>query len=275
MIDNTNSDISNENNNFHNDSYHYLNNCCNNNFYEYNEYIKNNGALLHSDIINFFIKKYNYQNYLEVGTRNINDNFILIDCPNKECIDPAPLNQEGITYKMTSDEAFKIIKKNKILYDIIFIDGLHLEEQVDRDIKNSIECLKHNGTIILHDCNPPTEIHGCENYEKARQYTYGFWNGTVYKSIVKFNKYNTCCYVIETDWGCGVIRPNQQKKNIKINFNPLKMDWNYFDKNRKKLLNLKTTKEFHKKYKSSRFNSLKFDSSKLTTSISKYFKKYK
>lgn len=54
------------------------------------------------------------------------------------------------TYRMTSDEFFKNYIKQK--YDIVFVDGLHLHEQVYRDIINSLNNLNENGVIVVHDC---------------------------------------------------------------------------------------------------------------------------
>ena len=192
----------------------------------------------HTFIINYFIKKYNYTSYLEIGTCDIIHNFIHIDCIHKECIDPSPINTTGVTYLMTSDEAFGKIQSQNKKYDLIFIDGLHLEGQVDNDIENSLACLTTNGTIILHDCNPPTAIHGGDSYQLANIYTNNDWNGTVYKSIVKFNQKNTCGCVVDIDWGCGIIRPSLQNRPIVINHKALIMDWDNFDKNRKNLLKL-------------------------------------
>jgi len=187
-------------------------------------------------IILFF--KYGYENYLEIGTYDITHNFIHIQCKNKESIDPAPLNPDGITYLLSSDDAFDRIKSLNKKYDIIFIDGLHLEHQVDKDINNSLECLSHNGTIVLHDCNPPLQYNSDPDYNIAKIYANGEWNGTVYKSIIKFNKNNTCCCVIDTDWGCGIIRPILQSTPIKINYEPLVIEWAEFNENRIQLLNL-------------------------------------
>ena len=198
-----------------------------------------------TDIINYFIKKYNYKNYLEIGVCHPSFNYNKINCINKECIDPAPLDITGITYLMTSDEAFNKIKSENKKYDIVFIDGLHLEAQVDKDVQNSLDCLTPNGTIVLHDCNPPTPIHGGRSHDMTIKYTNGEWNGTVYKSIIKFNKNNMCCSVLETDWGCGIIRPLLQNKPIIMDFEPLLIDWDYFDDNRVKLLNLKKPHELY------------------------------
>ena len=56
---------------------------------------------------------------------------------------------------LTSDEFFE---QNTEVFDVIFIDGLHLSEQVYRDITNSLSCLSENGYIICHDMNPMEEI---------------------------------------------------------------------------------------------------------------------
>ena len=42
-------------------------------------------------------------------------------------------------------------------FDVIFIDGLHLAEQVERDIENSLDFIKEDG--YFYDCNPPSEWH--------------------------------------------------------------------------------------------------------------------
>ena len=44
-------------------------------------------------------------------------------------------------------------------YDVIFIDGLHLEKQVIKDIGHALQHLNKNGTIVLHDCKPGSKFH--------------------------------------------------------------------------------------------------------------------
>ena len=50
---------------------------------------------------------------------------------------------------MTSDEYFLKIKDTGIKFDIIFIDGLHLDYQVNLDLKNSLKHLSENGFIVI------------------------------------------------------------------------------------------------------------------------------
>ena len=51
-------------------------------------------------------------------------------------------------FRDTSDNFFL---KNKIKFDLIYIDGNHLYEYVKRDISNSLKCLNRNGIIVLDD----------------------------------------------------------------------------------------------------------------------------
>ncbi len=67
-----------------------------------------------------------------------------------------------------------------------FIDGLHTEEQVDKDVENSLKHLSPNGTIMLHDCNPPTEWHQ-RSYEDFCSNPCE-WNGTCWRSVVKLKQ---------------------------------------------------------------------------------------
>ena len=60
---------------------------------------------------------------------------------------------------MPSDEFFanRAAASDRTPYDLVFIDGLHVADQVERDIVNSLLNLAPAGTIVLHDCNPTTE----------------------------------------------------------------------------------------------------------------------
>ena len=97
-----------------------------------------------SEVINFLILKNNYNSYLEIGIRDPSVNFYKIKCSYKDGVDPAG----KCNYPVTSDEFFDKIDKNK-KYDIIFIDGLHVCEQVLKDVNNSLDHLSFNGTITL------------------------------------------------------------------------------------------------------------------------------
>ena len=164
------------------------------------------------EIIQKIIEFKKYKSYLEIGCDR-NQSFSNIDIEKRVGVDPI----EGGTHKMTSDEFFL---NNNDKFDIIFIDGLHEYTQVMKDIKNSLNCLTENGTILLHDCLPRTiwnQIYPRINSD---------WNGDVWKAIVECRTYESIdTYTCIADRGIGIILP---RKNINrlilnnINFKKLK-----------------------------------------------------
>ena len=197
-----------------------------------------------TEIINYLIKKNDYKSYLEIGI-NAGLNYQNIACESKTGVDPDRSAYHYFsTKKITSDEFFYDLEINT-KFDIIFIDGLHLEHQVDKDIENSFLHLSSNGTVVLHDCNPPTIHHARENFYDRSTPAAGKWNGTVWRSLVKVRctreDLTTC--VVDSDWGCGII----QQKISKV-FNDISLDeclkWETFDKNRRNILNLISLQQF-------------------------------
>lgn len=202
--------------------------------------------MLRKDIINFLIEKNRYKSYLEIG---INDgiNYRSINCKFKCGVDPDTSKYtDDTTFSMTSDVFFEKHCDRK--FDLIFIDGLHLEAQVDKDVENSLKFLSDNGTIVLHDCNPPTIHHARENLYDLSTPARGKWNGTVWRSIVKLrtlrNDLDIC--VVDTDWGCGILkRSNVDRRFFKIPAEKC-LEWEVFESFRKEILNLISTQEFIK-----------------------------
>lgn len=198
-----------------------------------------------TDVINFLLSQYKRQtNYLEIGVRNPADNFNLINADKKYSVDPGiEYEANPVDFKMTSDVFFEKISNNDILdnelrFDVIFIDGLHLAEQVDKDIINSLKFVKEDGFIVLHDCNPPSEWHARENYNYIHTPAEEYWNGTTWKAFLKWrfnSSVNSCC--VDTDWGVGII---SKKHEIGKNIEPdnLFFEYKVFDFNRKHYLNL-------------------------------------
>ncbi len=170
------------------------------------------------DIINYYIQKYNFKSFLEIGHWK-GECFKKVICDLKESIDPDLTC--NATYKITSDEFFKKYNKK---YDIIFIDGLHECSQVDKDIKNSLKHLNKNGVIIMHDCHPINEE--CQLKDYISHQNGKSWTGDTWKAFVK-NRAELPyeMYVWDNDWGCGVIDTNKSKinntSNIPIDMNKM------------------------------------------------------
>ena len=189
-----------------------------------------------TDILNYLVEKYKYTTYLEIGVRNpTSGNFNNVKIKNKLGVDPNPITNQKNIFVGTSDFFFM---KNKSTFDLIFIDGLHLENQVDKDIMNSLNCLNEGGMILLHDCNPPTENHQRENYCVDGKYP--AWNGTVWKSFAKLRmtRPDLEMCVIDTDWGVGVIRNGSQELFPSESININELNYELLEKNRTELLNL-------------------------------------
>jgi hypothetical protein len=185
-----------------------------------------------TDVLNTLIEKYGYRSYLEIGQGQRTDNIDLIDCPIKIGVDPE--KSLNAAYQMTSDEFFAI---NNDSFDLIFIDGLHMSGQVEKDINNSLKILKENGTIVVHDCNPANEE--MQMVPRIQQIA---WTGDVWKAWVKFRatRPDLKMYVIDADFGIGIIRKGSQE-TISLPDNPT---YEYLDKNRRKILNLIDIKAF-------------------------------
>lgn len=166
-----------------------------------------------SDVINFVLQVLNREaNYLEIGVRDPGENFDRIQATNKFSVDPGlEYKSNPVDFVMTSDDFFHGLSKGEILnpemrFDVIFVDGLHLAEQVDRDIQNSLMYLSEDGFIILHDCNPPTEYHSREDFDYKLSPAGVTWNGTTWKAFVKWRQ-KAVLYscTVDTDWGVGIL----------------------------------------------------------------------
>ena len=200
------------------------------------------------DAINFLVKKYNFTKYLEIGVRNPALCFDRIECVNKIGVDPGYEDPSyEADYKYTSDDFFCRLENNLLdlsrdyKWDLIFIDGLHLSFQVEKDIFNSLNHLNENGIIVLHDCDPFLYE---EKYTRLIEDYWGQnWNGTVWKTIYKLKATRSDLKIctLAIDEGLGIIKKGKQ--DLILFDNPY-FEYKIFQKNRKKYLNLIGQSEF-------------------------------
>jgi hypothetical protein len=99
-------------------------------------------------------------------------------------------------------------------YDLIFIDGLHEEDQCLRDLDNSLQRLSEEGFIIAHDVNPPALVRFRQAHPQVELCTF------------------------DVDWGCAVLWRCTEKSGFAWQGRLSNLDWNYFDAHRHELLSL-------------------------------------
>lgn len=209
--------------------------------------------MLRYDIINHLISTYSFKNYLEIGVREPNDCFNQVNAAVKHSVDPCFEVEAQIDYRCTSDEFFALLESDEFdlpadyKWDIIFIDGLHISDQVERDILNALTHLSPTGIIVLHDCNPPTVYSAREDFADWSTQAGRYWNGTVWKAVYKFRATRPDLEIctVDTDWGVGIIRRGSQEC---CEFSNPFYEFNQFDKNRIYHLNLIQVEQFLQKY---------------------------
>ena len=187
------------------------------------------------DMINYFIKKNNYKSYLEIGCDK-NQIFSQITLNKKIGVDP----YSGGNVRKTSDDFFK---ENAEKFDLIFIDGLHVYDQVKRDIVNSINFLNKEGVILVHDCLPDTI--GKQAVPRYKMQ----WNGDVWKAIVDLRQRDDLeihtCFV---DQGIGIIKKENNSSILKINKKTQDLKFSDFYHNHNEYLRIINLDEFKKIY---------------------------
>ena len=212
-----------------------------------------------TEIISFLLDLIDGNNYLEIGVRNPDDNFNRVKCSNKFSVDPGiEFKKNPVDYKMTSYEFFKGMLNRytdfprDMKFDVIFIDGLHLADQAEKDILNSLKFIKDTGFIVLHDCNPPTEFHSRESFNFMNSPARGFWNGTTWKTFYKFRYHKdlfSICF--DTDWGVGVISITNYPgfNNLSLPLENPYFEFHSHLKNKNRYLNLQNFENWKEKIK--------------------------
>ena len=187
------------------------------------------------DLIEYLINKYGYSDYLEIGCDQ-DQLFSKIKIQNKVGVDPS----NGGNVRKTSDEFFK---ENKKKFDIVFIDGLHTYDQVKKDILNSVNCLKENGIVLVHDCMP-------DSLSKQAVPRYRMiWNGDVWKAIVDLRQREDLeIFTCEMDQGIGIIKKEKNTSILEIKKPARNLKFKDYYANYKKFLRVISVKELKEKY---------------------------
>ncbi len=196
--------------------------------------------------------------YLEIGVF-VGQNFLQIQADRKIAVDPVrrikhtdKFPDHVKFYELPSDEFYETEKQEPLLQkkaDVVFVDGLHTYEQSLRDVLNTLNHLKDDGIIIMHDCFPRCFAAAHPIMEEAQKMDgfKGFWNGDVFKAILwmRANRADLEVFVLDTDHGLGMVTKRGAQSTLTLTDEEiLAMDFHAFDKNHTELLNLKDRSYF-------------------------------
>jgi len=176
------------------------------------------------ELFNWLISEFGYTSYLEIGCKG-NTTFDQVKAAKKIGVDP----HRGGTLRMTSDQYFA---ENDQTFDLVFVDGLHEREQVLRDIDNALARLNPGGTIVMHDCDPPSE-----ERQRVPQGNQRGWCGDVWKAYVAVRArpdLDAACTTF--DMGMGVIRPRPNGAILALPKAAEDMTWQDLEADRARLL---------------------------------------
>jgi predicted O-methyltransferase YrrM len=189
------------------------------------------------ELLNYLALQRGYRRYLEIGVRDPLTNLDRIRCAEKHGVDPAP-RRGSVSHRMTSDEFFAALGElaDPPVYDLIFVDGLHEEGQVRRDVENALRHLSPRGTIVMHDCNPATAAAQVEDYDG-----FSHWNGTAWKAYAQLRtRADLSMCVVDVDEGCGIVERGEQRP---FPIGGL-LDYAFLETHRRELLNLISVQQF-------------------------------
>jgi hypothetical protein len=198
----------------------------------------------HTQLLNFLAdkikKKEDDPHYAEIGVQSLHQNFNKINIRRKIGIDPAVTGPD--VYTGTSDKYFEenlsylVKEKNRgDGFHLVFIDGYHECQQVERDLENSLKCLADYGYIVIHDCLPVEEKTSLVPRESKQ------WHGDVYKAIMKLHTLDGIDFVTyDFDNGCCVVWKDPTKKGKKSN---ITYDWATYKSIGRELMNVKASVE--------------------------------
>ena len=185
------------------------------------------------DLIDYLIQRNKFENYLEIGCDD-DQLFSKVNIRNKIGVDPV----SGGNIRKKSDDFFST---NKDKFDLVFIDGLHIYEQVKKDILNSLKFLNENGMILVHDCLPDSLSKQAVPRYKMK------WNGDVWKAIVDLRQREDLeIYTCEIDEGIGIITKKKNTSILKLDKPVKKLKFKDYFNNYKEYLRVIELSDFKK-----------------------------
>jgi hypothetical protein len=212
------------------------------------------------EIINELIRKRGYRRYLEICTPSTGHRFSKIDWRSLHvrhrlmyrC--PANFNDRSeVTYR-SETENIKGLIPAQAQYDMVFVDPWHTYDCSIRDLREGFARLRRGGTMIVHDCCPPSEK------LVSPQVRNGLWCGLTYCAYVDFvlSTASVSHQTVDTDFGCGIVTDEPEIEFVTAAHTPygdIAKEWfqerksgrdiyPFFVQHKERLLNLVSAKDF-------------------------------
>lgn len=140
------------------------------------------GGMRYVEILRYLHETHRFRRYLEIGVAT-GASLGLSKASVVYGVDPDfnlrfPLEGNFVLRRTTSDRFFAEYAGEK--FDFVFIDGLHVAEQVAKDVFNACRVLVPGGLIALHDTVPINRLVAART-----QYT-TVWTGDVFRALLPF-----------------------------------------------------------------------------------------
>lgn len=159
------------------------------------------------EVLNLLAAQLRARTYLEIGVQT-GIVFRGVNVPMRVGVDPDPTS--AATWHMTSDAYFEMraaVPYPMGTFDLIFIDGLHLAEQVAKDAANALRHLTPGGAIVFHDCDPPTEISQRRTMDDVSCWCGDTWRAWValVDTLAFTRRAGVDAFTVDADLGLGVV----------------------------------------------------------------------
>ena len=215
-----------------------------------------------TDIIHFLSDLYGYQSYLELCTPTTGALYHKIDRSKfTTChrlmyrCSPGFDDQMDVNFcssHMGTKDLFETIHAFELRYDIALVDSFHLYDASYRDLADAFSVMTDRGTVVVHDCLPPSED------LVSAEFVPGSWCGVSFLAFIDFvqNTPGLVYTTVDTDYGCGVIRKSGIEQ-ASLGMDDLKEGWasvrhdakaayRFMIENKAPLLNLSSVEEFRR-----------------------------
>jgi SAM-dependent methyltransferase len=210
------------------------------------------------DIVNWLGREHAYRSYLEVATCTTGDRFAYVDrgvfTTVRRLMYNVPAGYDDgfeILYRATGQDSTGLFRRalgDGLRFDLAFVDPYHSREASRRDMEQALSLLAPGGTLVVHDCNPPSRKLVTPEFRR------GGWCGLTYAAFLDlvYSRDDLEFCVVDTDYGCGIVRAVGERPAPELRDRRLReevrrehhLEWGFFDRHRTELLHLVSPREF-------------------------------